>query len=226
MVGTAIINPGRYNIRKLVFRFNNQPISLSDISEINIELIENNKIQFLIIGIKGEASNSLILLIQQCKLCFPHLVVILIIDRVKVLKTIEYFKSGIDHIIPFCGSYEKLQQNINSTFDLYENKSINTFQIISYKDLVVDPNTRKVMRSGREIKLARKEFDLLEFLAMHIGIPFSRSIILEAVWGYNCDVFSNTIDVHFSNLRRKLDNLYPIKLLHTVHGMGYKLEAV
>jgi two-component system copper resistance phosphate regulon response regulator CusR len=83
----------------------------------------------------------------------------------------------------------------------------------------------KVQRSGTRLDLAPKEFALLSLLARRQGEILSRLIIAEHVWDMNFDSDSNVVDVAVRRLRRKVDDPFPVKLIHTVRGMGYVLEV-
>ena len=102
--------------------------------------------------------------------------------------------------------------------------SVNTDQI-QIADLLLDTAKRKAMRKGHRINLTHKEFSLLELLARHQGEVLPRSLIAFQVWDMNFDSDTNVIDVAIRRLRAKIDDAYTPKLIHTVRGMGYKLEA-
>ena len=93
-------------------------------------------------------------------------------------------------------------------------------------DLEIDTARHRVSRGGTVVDLSRMEFALLEFLARNRGQVFSRSQLLEKVWGYDFAGDTRTVDVHVSWLRHKIedDPAHPKRLL-TVRGVGYKLEA-
>jgi two-component system copper resistance phosphate regulon response regulator CusR len=91
-------------------------------------------------------------------------------------------------------------------------------------DLVVDSERHYVERGGKRIALTPKEFQLLEYLARNAGYVVSRSMIAEKIWGHGFESYSNAIDVHVNNLRRKLDRGHARKLIHTAKGLGYVLE--
>lgn len=101
--------------------------------------------------------------------------------------------------------------------------SSNTLQIA---DLVLNLPSRQAVRSGQRIVLTNKEFSLLELLLRKQGEVLPRSLIASQVWDMNFDSDSNVIDVAIRRLRSKIDDPYDLKLIHTVRGMGYKLEAV
>lgn len=91
-------------------------------------------------------------------------------------------------------------------------------------DLTLNRETREIHRAGRLIELTPKEYALLEYFMQAPGRVFSRSQILDQVWGYNSDPLTNVVEVYIRNLRRKLDEGFPTSLIKTVRGFGYKLE--
>ena len=93
-------------------------------------------------------------------------------------------------------------------------------------DITLDTLRQRVTKTGKVIYLTRKEFSLLEFLMRHPGIVISRSMIMEHVWNADTDPFSNTIEAHILNVRRKIDSNSSQKFIHTVPGRGYKFELV
>jgi two-component system copper resistance phosphate regulon response regulator CusR len=95
--------------------------------------------------------------------------------------------------------------------------------VVRVGDLVVDTERHHVERGGRRIQLTPKEFQLIEYLALNVGYVVSRSMIAEKIWGHGFESYSNAIDVHVNNLRKKIDR-GGAKLIHTVKGLGYVLE--
>ena len=91
-------------------------------------------------------------------------------------------------------------------------------------ELVLDTTTREVFRQGRAIGLTSKEYALLEYLMRHPNQVLTRTMIAEHVWNYDFDNATNVIDVHIRNLRRKMDDPFPDKLIHTVRGAGYRIS--
>jgi two-component system copper resistance phosphate regulon response regulator CusR len=92
-------------------------------------------------------------------------------------------------------------------------------------DLKIDVLKHKVTRDSQTISLTQKEFLLLSFLAQHTGEVLSRTLIAERVWDVNFDSDTNIIDVAMRRLRQKIDDPFSIKLIHTIRGIGYVLEA-
>jgi len=100
-----------------------------------------------------------------------------------------------------------------------------TSNLLCVDDLTLDVASNTVKRSGKMIPLRRKEFGLLEYLMRNIGLVLTRSMILEHVWDSSTDPITNTIDVHIKYLRNMVDKQFDKKLIKTVHGLGYKIEA-
>lgn len=92
------------------------------------------------------------------------------------------------------------------------------------KDLVLNPATKKVYRSGREIYLTAKEFSLLEYFMRNPGQVLTREQALSRLWDFDFDSFSNVVDVHIKNLRKKIGDGKREKLLETVRGVGYRFK--
>jgi heavy metal response regulator len=92
-------------------------------------------------------------------------------------------------------------------------------------DLALDTVRRRVTRAGETIDLAPKEFSILEYMMRNPGRPLSRTMIVEHVWDMDYDGLTNIVDVYIRHLRSKIDDRWPIKLIHTVRGIGYKLET-
>lgn len=96
--------------------------------------------------------------------------------------------------------------------------------VLKVEELTLDPAARIVMRGAKEIALSATEFRLLDFLMRRAGRAVSRSMIIEAVWGFNDDVAPNTVDVYIKMLRDKIDSGQERKLIQTLRGYGYVLR--
>lgn len=91
-------------------------------------------------------------------------------------------------------------------------------------DLVVDVLRRRVSRGGQRISLTNKEFALLHMLISRPGEALSRTLIASQVWNLNFDSDTNMVEVAIRRLRAKVDDPFMPKLIHTVRGVGYRLE--
>jgi len=92
-------------------------------------------------------------------------------------------------------------------------------------DLMLDCIRRRVSRGGEPIELAPKEFSILEYLMRNRGRPLSRTMIVEHVWDMDYDGLTNIVDVYIRHLRSKIDDKWPAKMIQTVRGIGYMLDA-
>jgi two-component system copper resistance phosphate regulon response regulator CusR len=92
-------------------------------------------------------------------------------------------------------------------------------------DLQLDTVRRRVTRAGESIELAPKEFAILEYMMRNPGRPLSRTMIVEHVWDMDYDGLTNIVDVYIRHLRSKIDDRWPVKLIHTVRGIGYMLDS-
>lgn len=92
-------------------------------------------------------------------------------------------------------------------------------------DLTLDCARRKVLRGTEGIELAPKEFGILEYMMRNKGRPLSRTMIVEHVWDMDYDGLTNIVDVYIRHLRSKIDDRYQLKLIQTVRGIGYMIDA-
>jgi len=97
--------------------------------------------------------------------------------------------------------------------------------VLQIADLRIDLLGNKAQRGNTRIDLAPKEFALLSLLARRHGEVLPRTVIAEQVWDMHFEGDSNVVDVAVRRLRRKVDDPFPVKLIHTVRGMGYVLEV-
>lgn len=95
--------------------------------------------------------------------------------------------------------------------------------VLQAGDIVLDMNTRSVKQNAKEITLTLKEFMVLQYLMRNLGKVVSRDTLYNHAWDFSDSSFSNTVDVHIKNLRKKLHDKGTI--IQTVWGIGYKMEA-
>ncbi|GKQ42522.1 DNA-binding response regulator [Companilactobacillus sp. RD055328] len=144
-----------------------------------------------------------------------------IIDRV----------SGLDHgaddyiVKPF--AIEELLARLRALLrriDLDEEKNVNSDQIITYKDLEIQKDTRTVRRDGEVIELTKREFELLKTLMESQGTVLNRQILLDKVWGEDGNEETNVIDVYIKYIRNKIDREGNPSYIQTVRGSGYVMK--
>ena len=134
-------------------------------------------------------------------------------------------RAGADDYMTKPFAFEELLARIEVLMRRSVGKTIMDSKEMLVADLVLNRETHEVRRGGTLINLTPKEFSLLEFFLRMQGKVLSRTRILEQIWGYSADPLTNVVDVYVRQLRRKIDDDYTIKLIKTVRGFGYKLDA-
>lgn len=125
-----------------------------------------------------------------------------------------------DYLIkPF--SFEELAARVRMITRDSTGNSTNTFTV---GDLTVDIKSREVKRAGKRIDLSAREYSILEALIRNAGTVMSREKIESSVWNYDYEGGTNVIDVYIRYLRKKIDDDFDTKLIHTVRGVGYVLR--
>lgn len=148
-------------------------------------------------------------------------IIMLSVENSTVTK-VDALNCGADDYLTKPFSFDELLARVRAL--LRRQKEVMNEPVINIADLKMDTSAHTVTRSGKPVKLSRKEFSLLEYLMRNCGTLLTRNMILEHVWDMNTDPFTNTVDVHIRLLREKIDANHKRKLIHTVHGYGYKLE--
>jgi two-component system OmpR family response regulator len=138
-------------------------------------------------------------------------------DRVKGLST------GADDYLTKPFSFAELLARLHALVRRSTGASEEA-RVLSFEDLTLDLETRKVARAGQPIDLQPREFALMVYLLRNVGRVLSKTMILERIWGYSFDPQTNVVDVLVSRLRSKVDRGFPVKLIHTLRGVGYVLR--
>lgn len=137
-------------------------------------------------------------------------------DRVKGLD------AGADDYLVKPFSFDELSARVRAMLRRGgEAKSV----LLEFADLKMDTLSHQVYRGEKSIELTAKEYALLEYFLRNSGKVLTRSQIIEHIWNFDFDSDSNIVDVYVRYLRRKVDYDFPVKLIHTVRGVGYVLRA-
>ena len=130
-------------------------------------------------------------------------------------------ESGADDYLTKPFVFVELKARINALIRRNYHQTSNN---LSISDLEVDPLKHTVKRNNILIKLTPKEFAILELLLRRKDEVVTRTKVMEDVWDYNFDSMSNVVDVFMGTVRKKIDRGHKIKLIHTLHGIGYMIS--
>lgn len=146
--------------------------------------------------------------------------IILLSAKNDVLSKIELLNSGADDYLTKPFSFEELKARLKTL--LRRPHKIET-SIIKTNNLILNKDTHEVRKNNKRIDLTRKEFSLLELLMSNLGKVVTRTDMMEHVWDINADPFSNTVEAHILNLRKKIGDRNK-KILRNIPGRGYKIS--
>ena len=147
--------------------------------------------------------------------------IIMLTARGEVDERVEGLEAGADDYLPKPFDFSELLARLRA---LVRRDKVHKGRVIQIADLEVDTAEGKVRRAGQEIHLTPREYRLLEALAVNEGRVLSREMIQDRVW-MDDESYSNTVDVHITFLRKKIDAGHDLKLIHTVHRAGYTLRG-
>ncbi len=144
--------------------------------------------------------------------------VLLLSARGEISEKVEGLELGADDYLAKPFAIEEFVARVRAIMRRKTGESLTVYKIA---DLSMDVSRRRVTRACQRIELSAREFALLELLLRSPGHVFTRTQICEKVWNYNFDPGTNLVDVYVQRLRRKLDDDFSPKLIHTLRGVGY-----
>ena len=133
---------------------------------------------------------------------------------------LESFEAGADDYLTKPFAFAELAVRIKA---LLRRGTAARSNVARVGDLEINRLTQQVSRAGQRIELTPKEYALLDYLASHPGRVLSRTMIVEHVWDQSFEGLTNIVDVYVRHLRAKVDDPFPVKLIRTVRGTGYRL---
>ena len=152
----------------------------------------------------------------------PSMPILVLTGRTRVEDRVQCLDLGADDYLGKPFSFSELSARIRA---LLRRCHLPAESVLTVDDLKLDRIERRVERAGRRIDLTGKEFALLEYLMRNAGRRITRAMIIEHVWNLSFDTCTNVVDVYVNYLRRKVDDGYGTRLIHTVRGVGYELSG-
>jgi DNA-binding response OmpR family regulator len=147
--------------------------------------------------------------------------ILLVSARGETSEKVEGLELGADDYLVKPFAVEELVARVRALLRRKNGESLILYRVAN---LTLDLARRKVTRGAQRIELTAREFALLELLIRSPGHVFTRTQICQKVWDYHFDPGTNLVDVYVQRLRRKLDDAFSPKLIHTLRGVGYCLS--
>ena len=160
--------------------------------------------------------------LQQLRKAGRKTLVLMLTARDALHERVHGFELGADDYLVKPFAFSELLARVRS---LLRRSTARSQETISLADLEIDLLRQRATRAVQKLDLTSKEFLLLTLLARRAGEVLSRTLIAEMVWDMNFDSDTNVVDVNVRRLRSKVDDPFPVKLIHTVRGAGYVLES-
>ncbi len=152
----------------------------------------------------------------------PSMPILILTGRSRIEDRVQCLDLGADDYLVKPFSFTELSARIRA---LLRRSHLPAESVLQIEDLKLDRVERKAERAGRRIELTSKEFGLLEYLMRNAGRRITRAMIIEHVWNLSFDTCTNVVDVYINYLRRKVDDGFGKRLIHTVRGVGYELSS-
>lgn len=195
-------------------------VDVAEEGEAALALALNGEYDLLILDIMLPKRDGMSVLreLRQHQIDLP---VLMLTAKDAVEDRVAGLNAGCDDYLPKPFAFAEL---LARTRALLRRRAGEKSVVLRSGDLVMDPLAHRVTRAGRPIELTSREYSLLQYFLQHPNQVLTRTMIVEQVWGYDFDNFSNVVDVYVNYLRNKVDRGFEPKLIHTIRGVGYVLK--
>jgi len=161
-------------------------------------------------------------LIEKLRMAGDNTPIIILSAKREVQERVHGLHLGADDYLTKPFSFTELVARIDAL--LRRTRNVNNDDRLTIGDLVLDRRKHQVRRGNDEIDMRPREYALLEYLLQNSGQVMPKTMILEHIWSFYFDPQTNVLDVLIHRLRKKIDDPYEHKLIHTVRGVGYVIR--
>ncbi|MEM1367687.1 MAG: response regulator transcription factor [Cyanobacteria bacterium P01_H01_bin.15] len=213
-------------IRDLIFRFLSQKqysVKAADHAQAGIQLFEEFRPDLVILDINLPDALGYGLCEEMQRRADVY--VLMLTSRSDAADKKEGFLKGADDYLTKPFDLQELELRINAILKRRRFQRAQEQKLITFGELIIDPERRVITIGGEPLTLTALEFNLLYFLASHPNRVWKRAELLQNVWGYDHVGDRRVVDVHIGQIRKKLEGVaIAAPLIHTVRGVGYKFE--
>jgi DNA-binding response OmpR family regulator len=162
---------------------------------------------------------ELCITVRQNEILTPIIMLTSVSEKEKIIAALDV---GADDYLTKPFSVDELKARVRA---LLRRPRAARSDTISIRDLMLNVSTQEVLVNNQPVKLTLKEFGILEYLMRNPDTVVSRDQLLDHVWDFQANAFSNIVDVHVTNLRKKLEQAGAKSILQTVRGVGFKIKS-
>ena len=204
------------------FDAENYSVDLAVDSEAAKAMVEAQQYDAAIFDLNLGAANGMEIL-REVRLRRETLPILVLSNRTRPEERAQAFDLGADDLVMKPFAFSELSARLRA---MLRRGGHAVDAVLRVADLELNRVERSVVRAGRRVELTPKEFALLEYLMRNAGVRVTRAQIIEHVWNLSFDTMTNVVDVYINYLRKKVDSGAEMKLIRTIRGVGYKVEAL